>query len=258
MKSAILITSFGTSVPEARLAIENLVKAAKNSFPDYEIRLAFTSRIILEKLGREIKNPVEALAMLQAENFSRVIIMPTLMIPGREYDDLKNIHEAFKILKGKNGFEELLLGVPLLNDSSDCEIMAGILLKLFETQTHDHETGIVLMGHGSSEHFANALYSQLQLELEQRLPGKFFIGTVEAFPKIQDVINALKRHENIRKLILSPLMIVAGEHAANDLANTWAKLLRAEGYENISTYLKGLGDDKNVVSLFLNHLREIL
>jgi len=266
-KSAILIVSFGTSMPEARKAIDNLVNAAKKNFPDSEVRLAFTSNIIRRKLAKEfnenISNPVEALAKLNDEGFKNVYIMPTHIIPGQEYDEILNVYDAFSILSGKYGFEEFEIGAPFLYSSKDCERMAEILISRFKTQLEDKETAIVLMGHGTPEHFANALYSLLQVELDKKLYGRFFLGTVEATPKIDDVIANLKRHPEIKKLILSPLMIVAGDHANNDLAGadddeSWINILKSKGYENISTYLVGLGEDENIAKDFVKKIHELI
>ena len=266
-KSAILIVSFGTSMPEARKAIDNLVNAAKKNFPDYEVRLAFTSNIIRRKLAREfneiISNPVEALAKLNDEGFEDVYIMPTHMIPGEEYDEIKNVHSAFKVLKGKYGFDDLELGRPFMNSSKDCSRMAEILIERFKNQLADKETGIILMGHGTPKHFANALYSLLQVELDKKLYGRFFVGTVEATPEIDDVIANLKRQPEIKKLVLSPLMIVAGDHANNDLAGeedeeSWLNVLKANGYENISAYLVGLGEDENIAKDFVKKIHALI
>ncbi|MDY6400481.1 MAG: sirohydrochlorin cobaltochelatase [Synergistales bacterium] len=266
-RSAILIVSFGTSMPEARKAIDNLVNAAKKNFPECEVRLAFTSNIIRKKLAREfrenISNPVEALAKLNDEGFKKVYVMPTHIIPGEEYDEIKNVYSAFKILKGKYGFDELKLGTPFMNSSKDCSRMAEILIERFKNQLADKDTAIILMGHGTPHHFANALYSLLQVELDKKLYGKFFVGTVEAAPEIDDVIANLKRHPEIKKLILSPLMIVAGDHANNDLAGeddeeSWLNVLKADGYENISSYLVGLGEDENIAKDFVKKIHELI
>ena len=266
-KSAILIVSFGTSMPEARKAIDNLVNAAKSSFPDCEVRLAFTSNIIRRKLAREfnenISNPVEALARLNDEGFKDVFIMPTHIIPGEEYDEIANVHSAFKVLKGKYGFDDLKLGKPFMNSSKDCERMAEILVSRFKSQLADSETAIVLMGHGTPHHFANALYSLLQVELDKKLYGRFFVGTVEAAPELDDVIASLKRHPEIKKLVLSPLMIVAGDHANNDLAGeddeeSWLNVLKSNGYGDISTYLVGLGEDENIAKDFIKKLHDLM
>ncbi|MBR1486307.1 MAG: sirohydrochlorin cobaltochelatase [Synergistaceae bacterium] len=266
-KSAILIVSFGTSMPEARKAIDNLVNVVKKDFPNFEIRLAFTSNIIRRKLAREfnenISNPVEALAKLNDEGFKKVFIMPTHIIPGEEYDEILNVCEAFSILNGKYGFDEIKIGAPFMYSSKDCERMAEILISRFKSQLEDNQTGIVLMGHGTPEHFANALYSLLQVELDKKLYGRFFLGTVEATPEIDDVVANLKRHPEIKKLVLSPLMIVAGDHANNDLAGaddeeSWLNILKSKGYENISTYLVGLGEDENVAKDFVKKIHELV
>lgn len=266
-KSAILIVSFGTSMPEARKAIDSLVNAVRENFPQIETRLAFTSNIIRRKIAREsqeiIQNPVEALAKLNDENFSHVYVMPTHIIPGEEYDEIQNVVNAFRTIKGKYGFKRLELGRPFLDGAFDCEGMADILIERFKQYISSKDTGIVLMGHGTPEHFANALYSQLQLALDTKEYGKFFLGTVEAAPKIDDVIAKLKRRPEIKKLILSPFMIVAGDHANNDLAGaddeeSWLNILKRNGYEDITTYLVGLGEDENIKRQFVRKILELI
>ena len=266
-KTAVLVVSFGTSVPEARQAINNLVDSARKELKDSEVRLAFTSNIIRRKIAREsgevIPNPVQALAALNDEGFSRVYVMPTHMIPGEEFDEIANVVEVFRTLRGKYGFKTLKLGRPFLNGVADCEGMADVLLARFKEQLADEHTAIILMGHGTPEHFANAMYSQLQLALDTKAYGRFFLGTVEAAPKIEDVITRLKRHPEITRLVLSPLMIVAGDHAHNDLAGeddpeSWVNTLRATGYQDISTYLVGLGQDGNIAREFVRRLLELM
>ena len=234
--------------------------------PGFEVRLAFTSNIIRRKIAREsgelITNPVQALALLNDEGFDRVYVMPTHMIPGEEFDEIQNVVQAFRTLKGKYGFNTLKLGRPFMNGVDDCEGMADLLLERFKAQLKDEHTAIVLMGHGTPEHFANALYSQLQLALDTKAYGRIFVGTVEAAPKIDDVIAKLKRHPEITKLVLSPLMIVAGDHAHNDLAGeddpeSWINILKAQGYKDITTYLVGLGQDKNLARKFESKIREL-
>ena len=265
-KTAILVVSFGTSMPEARKSIDNLVNAAKENFPDSEVRLSFTSNIIRRKLaesGDIIDTPVVALAKLNDERFTDVYVMPTHMIPGVEYDELKNVVDAFRVLHGKYGFRKLKLGVPFLNGPQDCSGMADVLMARFKTQLQDKDTGIILMGHGTPAHFANGLYPQLQLALNQRAHARFFVGTVEASPLINDVLAELKIHPEIKKLVLSPLMIVAGDHANNDLADpldakSWLNILRNNGYKEITTYLVGLGEDENMKREFVRQILELM
>ena len=266
-KSAVLVVSFGTSLPEARHAIDHLADSARKEFPKCEVRLAFTSNIIRRKIAREsgevIPNPVQALALLNDEGFSRVYVMPTHMIPGEEFDELANVVQAFGTLKGKYGFRVLKLGRPFLDGADDCEGMADVLIQRFKTQLQDEHTAVILMGHGTPEHFANAMYSQLQLALDTKAYGRFFVGTVEAAPKIGDVVARLKRHPEITKLVLSPFMIVAGDHAHNDLAGeddpeSWVNILKSEGWREISTYLVGLGEDENIARKFTAKISELM
>lgn len=266
-KTAVLVVSFGTSMPEARQAIDNLAESARKELKNVEVRLAFTSNIIRRKIAHEsgevIPNPVQALAALNDEGFSRVYVMPTHMIPGEEFDEIANVVDAFRTLRGKYGFKTLKLGRPFLNGVDDCEGMADVLLARFKAQLADEHTAIILMGHGTPEHFANAMYSQLQLALDTKAYGKFFLGTVEAAPKIEDVITRLKRHPEITRLVLSPLMVVAGDHAHNDLAGeddpeSWINILRAAGYRDVSTYLVGLGQDGNIAREFVRRLLELM
>lgn len=267
IKSAMLVVSFGTSVPQARKAIDNLVEAVKNEFPSVDVRLSFTSNIIRRKIQKEqsqfIPNPSQALAQLNDEGYSHVIVIPTHMIPGEEYDEIKDVVESFGSMSGKFGFDELVLCRPSLDGVKDCERIADILIKRFEQQLKDKETAIVLMGHGTPEHFANSQYLQLQLALNQKAYGRFFIGTVEAAPMIDDVLADLKRHPEIKKLVLSPLMIVAGDHAHNDLAgkddpDSWLNILKKNGYDNISTYLVGLGEDENFARYFVRKVYDVV
>ena len=254
-KSAFLVVSFGTSVPEARKAIDNLVDAVKKEFPSVDVRLSFTSNIIRRKIqketGESIPTPAQALAKLNDEGYSYVTVIPTHMIPGEEYDEVCNVANAFGNISGKFGFEEVNVCRPFLDGVKGCEAVADILMKRFSDKLKDNETAIILMGHGTPEHIANAQYLQLQLALNQRAYGRFFVGTVESAPSINDVMAELKRHPEIKKLILSPLMIVAGDHAQNDLAGkdepeSWINILKKNGWNEIDTYLVGLGEDENM------------
>ena len=144
-KSAILVVSFGTSMPEARKAIDS-----RESFPESEVRLAFTSNIIRRKIAREfgeiIPNPVQALAQLNDEGFKEVYVMPTHMIPGEEYDEILNVVSAFRTLRGKYGFSKLILGRPFLDGVDDCDGIADVLIERFKAYLDDKDTAIILMG----------------------------------------------------------------------------------------------------------------
>ncbi len=263
-KQAILITAFGTSMPSARKAIDNLVNAAKKAFPGADVRLAFTSNIIRRKLTREGKKnvpptPVQALAALNDEGFKNVCVMPTHIIPGAEYDEIKNVVDAWKTLTGKYGFKDLRLGKTFLSSVEACDEMADILIKRFAKVPAG--TAVVLMGHGTPHHIANAMYSQLQVALDKKADGRFFIGTVENTPLIEDVVVELKK-AGLKKALLSPLMIVAGDHANNDMADkddpeSWYSILKKEGFA-VETMIKGLGEDAGIAAAFVEHLKAAL
>ena len=265
-KSAILVVSFGTSMPEAQKAIDNLVDTVKKEFPSVDVRLSFTSNIIHRKIQKEqgkfIPTPSQALAQLNDEGYSYVTVAPTHMIPGEEYDEVADVAGAFGSMMGKFGFDEINVCRPFLDGVKECEAFADILIKRFDKQLEDKSTGIVLMGHGTPEHFANAQYLQLQLALNQKAYGRFFVGTVEASPSIDDVMADLKRHSDITKLVLSPLMIVAGDHANNDLAGkdddeSWLNVLKKNGWNDVSVYLSGLGEDENVAREFVRKIYSV-
>lgn len=259
-KQAILITSFGTSQSNARSAIDSLVTAAQKAFPNADVRLAFTSNIIRRKLAREGKDvppsPVLALASLNDEGFKKVCVMPTHVIPGEEFDEIQNVVEAWHILKGKYCISDLRLGKVFLSSAEDCDVMADVIIRRFAQVPPD--TAVVLMGHGTPHHHANAMYCQLQAALDKKSDGRFFIGTVENTPLLRDVIAALKK-ALCRKVLLSPLMIVAGDHAQNDMADknnpeSWYSVLTNEGY-SVTPHLQGLGEDSGIAAMFVSHLQ---
>ncbi|MDR3231502.1 MAG: sirohydrochlorin cobaltochelatase [Synergistaceae bacterium] len=261
-KKGILLVSFGTSMPEATGAIEALTRATEEAFPDVPVRIAYTSNIIRRKLKREqnisIPTPAEALAALNDEGFTHVAVQPMHIIPGEEYDEVKGVVDAFASIQGKYGFQRLLIGRPFLSNAEDCAVMAGILKRRFEGRTGKT---VVLMGHGTP-HMANAMYSELQLAISRAAgEGKIVLGTVEAGPSFDDVLATLKKARG-KRLVLAPFMIVAGDHANNDLADpddpeSWLSRFKKEGY-TVETDLVGLGQYPEIAKLFVNHVAELL
>lgn len=265
-KKAILVISFGTSVPHAEKGITNLVGAAKRALPDYEVRLAYTSNIIRKKIAAErkqfIPTPFEVLADLNDEGYKHVYAMPMHVIPGAEYEDIKSLIDAAALIHGKYSFSEIRLGKPFMATIQQCEQVADALVKRFSKELLRDKTAIVLMGHGSPEHFSHALYAQLQLFLDLKAPSRFFVGTVEVAPVIEDVVRALKKSGN-DKIVLSPLMIVAGDHAINDMtdpedAESWLSILKSAGYKNISVRQEGLGEDPLFADIFIGNLKKLI
>ncbi|MCX7827709.1 MAG: sirohydrochlorin cobaltochelatase [Thermanaerothrix sp.] len=258
-KNAVLVVAFGSSMPEGQRAIDAVVKSVKDAFPDTEVRLSFTSRIIMRKLAKEGKvflDPISALAKLHNDGYTNVAVLSTHVIPGEEYEDLSATVGAFRYLKEhgtKSGFEGISLSKPLLWSPEDYQRVAGILERAFPRV---EGRGVVLMGHGSP-HPAEGAYARLQTVL-QRKRHDFAVGTVEGTPSLEDV-TALLKHNRVKRAVLAPLMLVAGDHAHNDMAgdeeDSWVNSLAKEGIK-AEAHLKGLGENPEIRALLVEHLKE--
>ena len=256
MKQALLVVSFGTSYNESRSkTIEAIEQAVAAEFPTYQLRRAFTSRIIIDILRKRdnimIDGVEEAMEKLAAEGFKRVLIQPTLVMGGEEYDCIVNA-----VKKQEDSFDQLIIGAPLLSSEEDYLKLTEILTE--DTKEYDTEgTEIVFMGHGS-EHEANAAYNRLAGILKKQGYTRYHVGTVEAEPSIDDVIEALNGKQS-KHAVLQPMMIVCGDHAHNDMAGTdsdsWKSRLEADGYDVICR-LKGMGEIEGVRRMFVEHARE--
>lgn len=266
MKKAILVVSFGTSYEKTRkLTIEKIEGMITERYKDYEVRRAFTAhgviRTLKNKYGIEVDTPEQAMEKLKEEGVNQVILQPLHLIPGEEYDYIKNVVQAFQ---KQNCFESIKLGRPLLhfkgegNIPDDYDIMAKALMTQLPKELDDNEA-VVLMGHGS-HHPANAVYSCLQKVLEDCGCKNTFIGTIDGYPTLEYVINALKK-KNIQKVTLMPLLLVAGDHAINDMAgeeeDSWKSILESEGFK-VNIYLHGLGENPEIQNIYIRHLEDTI
>ncbi len=258
-KKGILLVAFGSSMPEGQAAIDAVADAVRKAYPGVEMRVAFTSRIVMRKIAREqnrvVDDPAISLSKMAFEGFTDVAVLSTHIIPGEEYQDLAAIVDGFRLMRErgtKSGFERLVLSEPLLAGEGDYEKLAAALTKIYGAEK---EAGaVVLMGHGSP-HFANAAYSELQTVLWRKAPN-FFVGTVEGIPSLDDVIGQLKK-TRMKNVAVAPLMLVAGDHAHNDMAgdeeDSWKSRLAKVGYK-VTPKLKGLGQYPEVHRLLLDKL----
>ncbi len=252
MKKAILEVSFGTTCKEAReRSILALERTFAEEFPEYTVFRAFTSGMIISSLKRQgisIDSVSEALSRLRAEGFDEVIVQSTHIIPGEEYDKVAEQTERFA---GK--FNVLKNGLPLLGSREDIERVCRIIAEEYPGET------VVLMGHGT-EHHANAVYRQLGEVSRQLGFDNIFIATVEAEPSLDDVLAELKLR-NCRRVSTVPLMLVAGDHALNDMAGndpqSWRSRLEAAGFE-VNCVIKGLGEYPGIRGLYCEHLRKTI
>lgn len=257
--TAILVVSFGTSYNENRqVTIEAIEEAIEKECPDYEVRRAFTSQIIIDKLkerdGLEIDNVEEALDRAVEDGIARLVVQPTHLMDGYEYTDLA---DALKDYEGK--FDKILLGQPLLSSEEDFEKVVKAIGE--KTAAYDDgQTAICFMGHGT-EADSNKVYPQMQDKLREGGYENYYIGTVEAEPTLDDVIAALKENGSYKKVVLEPLMVVAGDHANNDMAgdeeDSWKTILENEGYE-VECILEGLGQIPAIRDIYVEHVKEAM
>ncbi len=252
-KKAILVVSFGTSYRETReQTIGAIEQTIAETFPDYEMRRAFTSQKIIRKLknrdGEEIDNVVEALERLKADGFENVILQPTHVMSGYEYEDMQE-----EIAPYREHFTSFTCGKPLLSGPRDYEQMVEILTE-DNAWRQEPRTAVVYLGHGTG-HAAGAVYATLEDSF--RAAGHFhdYIGTVEGTPSLKDLIRTVKEGD-YDHVVLLPLMIVAGDHACRDMAgdeeDSWKMAFLAEGYR-VTCILKGLGEYPGVRQLFADH-----
>ena len=254
-KKALLVVSFGTSFDEALPAIVNIEETCKKAFPEYDFFRAFTSGMIILKLKKTrqqiIHSPEEIMEQLAGAGYEEVICQPTHIINGMEYEKMMNMLAPYKAK-----IPLIRVGTPLLTEEEDYKKACEIVMKEIKLPMAEDEA-FVLMGHGT-EHFANSAYCQFENMLRNLGYENTYVGTVEGFPGLDYVIRRLKLRQ-IKKVYLMPLMIVAGDHARNDLAgaeeDSWDSILKAEGFET-QIILKGMGEIDAIAEMFVEHLRQ--
>ncbi|MCJ7689493.1 MAG: sirohydrochlorin cobaltochelatase, partial [Clostridiaceae bacterium] len=215
MKKAILVVSFGTTYADTRkLTIDRIQERVRVTFSDYDVRTAFTSHMIIKVLkerdGIMCDTPEQALDKLMKEGYAEVIVQPLHLIPGEEYDYVKEVVHKFK---NENAFKKIKLGRPALYYKGEEDRIPndyGILVDAVE-EIIPSDKVVVFMGHGTI-HYANACYSCLQSVFNDHGYENVYLGTVEGYPTLQDVVRKLKK-DKIEEVNLIPLMLVAGDHA---------------------------------------------
>jgi len=256
-KKALLVISFGTSYDETlRKNIEVCEQQLSRAFPDYDLKRAFTSHIIIRKLmrvkGQAVDTPAMAVERLLLEKYEEVLIQPLHIIPGDEYN-----HKVLEsVLPFKHRFRNFAVGKPLLYHIQDYDMVLDALEAQMPPMEKDDV--MVLMGHGS-DHPANSSYSCLQAKADDRnLP--LLIGCVEGYPELDRVLIKLKERRCSR-VHLMPLMLVAGDHAQNDMAGedeeSWNQILLKEGYD-VTCHLRGLGENSLIQKAFIEKAQEAL
>lgn len=255
MKRGILIVSYGTSYREAEaqdlIPVEQAIAAA---LPEYEMRRAYGSRRIIRKRkaqdGSCMDTIPEALETLLTDGCKELIVQPTYVLHGYEYDELVRI-----LGKYLDQFESVRLGHPLLHQPSDYEGMVRGLNEIFDFQ--NSPAAFVFVGHGTG-HVADSCYMKLEQQFRMMGFENVWIGTVKGKPHISDIRKKLLQL-SYRKAVLSPLMLVAGYHARTDMAgeneNSWKTMLERGGME-VSCGMAGLGSYTFVQQMFAEHARQ--
>lgn len=249
----LLVVSFGTSYNDSRrLTIGAIETAMETAFPDYAVRRGFTSQIIIDHVKSRdkiaIDNVGEALDRAVKNNVKNLVIQPTHLMNGLEYHDLVN-----EVAESSDAFEKVVIGEPLLTSDDDFQAVIKAITEA-TAEYDDGETAICFMGHGT-EAESNQVYAKMQDMLTEAGYKNYYVGTVEATPSVDDVLAAVQKGD-YKKVVLEPLMIVAGDHANNDMAGdeegSWKTTFEGAGYE-VTTVVRGLGEMEGIQQLFVDH-----
>nr|WP_315021072.1 sirohydrochlorin cobaltochelatase [uncultured Aminipila sp.] len=260
MKKALLIVSFGTSHKETRdKTIGEIERFISKAYPDRELRRAFTSGMIMKVLKKRdnihIDNVSEAMERLVKDGFKDILVQPTHIINGEEYD--KMIQQIGPFV---TSFDTVFIGKALLSTSEDYdEVCKAIMsevpeLDVTKNEAVKNETALILMGHGTG-HFADAAYAALDYRFKALGYDNVFVGTVEGYPDVDLVIEKIKKYAS-KKVVLMPFMVVAGDHAVNDMAgddeDSWKVMFENAGFE-VSCIIRGIGEFLGIQQIYLNH-----
>lgn len=255
----LLVVSFGTSYNDnRRLTIGAIEQAMDDKFgQEYSVRRGFTSQIIIDHVKKRdnvsIDNVKEALDRAANNGVKTLIVQPTHLMNGFEYTDLEN-----ELSDYADAFEKIVLGKPVLTSDQDYQDMMKAITE--ETSKYDDgETAICFMGHGT-EADSNEVYGKMQTLLTENGFGDYYVGTVEASPTLEDVIAKVKEGD-YKRVVLRPLMIVAGDHANNDMAgdeeDSWKSRFEKEGY-TVVCEVKGLGEVAGVQEILVRHAQDAI
>ena len=276
-ENELLVVSFGTSFNASRAAdIKGIEDALQAAYPDWSVRRAFTAQIIINHVqardGEKIDNMQQAMDRAVANGVKNLVVQPTHLMHGAEYDEMMEMIDSYR-----DKFESVAVAEPLLGEvgadataiNSDKEAVAkAITAAAVKDAGFDsldaataEKTAFVFMGHGTS-HTAKVSYSQMQTTMQTLGYDNVFIGTVEGEPEetaCENVIEAVKA-AGYTKVVLRPLMVVAGDHANNDMAgaddDSWLSQFKAsDAFEEVDTQIAGLGEISDIQQLYIAHTK---
>ena len=274
-ENELLVVSFGTSFNDSRVKdIKGIEDALQEAYPDWSVRRAFTAQIIINHVqardDEKIDNMQQALDRAVANGVKNLVVQPTHLMHGAEYDEMNELLDQYK-----DKFEGIAVAEPLLGEvgddatviNADKEAVAkAITAEAVKTADYDDVaaaaedgTAFVFMGHGTA-HVAKVSYSQMQTTMETLGYTNVFIGTVEGEPEdtsCEAVIEKVKE-AGFTKVVLRPLMVVAGDHANNDMAgddeDSWLSQFKAaDCFDSVDTQIAGLGEIGDIQQLYIDH-----
>lgn len=278
-ENEILVVSFGTSFNDSRVAdIKGIEDALQEAYPDWSVRRAFTAQIIINHIqareGACIDNVEQALERAAANGVKNLVIQPTHLMHGAEYDEVMETVDAYR-----DKFETVSVAEPLLGEvGNDATVINEDKKAVAEIVTaeavkdagydnieaaNEDKTAFVFMGHGT-HHTAMVTYAQMQTQMKELGYDNVFIGTVEGDEAFSaDAIIEKVAAAGYTKVVLRPLMVVAGDHANNDMAGTeedsWYAMFTASGkFENVDTQIKGLGQIEAIQQIYVDHTGAVL
>lgn len=285
-KPAIVLAAFGTSDVEAVHSILHIVERVENAFPEYDVHLAFTSRIIRniwrkragDSAFREanpgipekihaVSGVLATLANIQEQGTRLILVQSLHLTDGEEYTDLATLVHTLAgyrtMNEARRPFPWLEVGEPALGlgdgNPGDLE-RAALALAPLARRASEADAALVLMGHGN-ENLTQQVFARLEDVLRQRHGRHIHLGTVEAGPFARDIVERIGKSGNPPKqILLAPLMVVAGDHARNDMAgdgeDSWANVFRANGF-GVETHLVGLGSNDSWADIYVEHLKAL-
>lgn len=254
-ENELLVLSFGTSFNDNRRltigAIENDIEAA---FPDYSVRRGFSANIVIDHINRRdgflIDDVKASLERAVNNGVKTLVVQPTHLMNGFEYNDIVE-----EVAGYADAFDKVVFGEPLLTSDDDFARVEKAITE-WTAEYDDGETAICFMGHGT-EADSNAVYQKMQDLLIADGYTNYFIGTVEAAPTLDDVL-AKVQAGNYKRVVLEPLMVVAGDHANNDMASdeedSWKTAFENAGYE-VVCLIRGLGENEAIRQIYVDHAK---
>lgn len=276
-KKELLVVSFGTSFNNSRAEdIKGIEDALQEAFPDWAVRRAFTAQTIINHIqardGEKIDNMQQALDRAVANGVEELVIQPTHLMHGAEYDELKEAADGYKDKIAKIVIAEPMLGevgadASKINEDKKAAAIA-ITSEMVQAESYDsldtaaeEGTAFVFMGHGTS-HTAKITYSQMQTQMDELGYKNVFIGTVEGEPEdtaCEAVIDKVAK-AGYKKVILAPLMVVAGDHANNDMAgddeDSWMSMFKAsDKFDGVEAVISGMGRIPDIQKLYIAHTK---